>query len=221
MKKILVLIIIMISVELNAVEFYEELAVGYCSDLAVTLGVRMEDSSSSFPLYLQVRGGAAYQFSPGNADDARKIFINDNTGGSVEEFGLSYMAGIDVGWKVLTKDSLEVEIIASGLLNHYEAHFAFIGNNEAFTVKTTALGFGLGGGLRIRFSENRSSLIVKGGLEFFPKTRIDAHGTFYYNPDGQDDNPRLDYTYEDADGSINQPFFRPYVMAGILFPVGK
>lgn len=78
-------------------------------------------------------------------------------------------------------------------MNHYQAHYAFIGNNEMFSVRTTSFGV---------------------------KSRIESHGTFFYNPDDQDDRPRKDYTYDDAYESIEQPFFRPYIQVGILFPIG-
>ena len=220
MKKFFALIILLFPVSLFSVQLYQELAVGYYNDLGVTLGLRVEDSASEFPFFLQTRIGAVYQFEPGNAEDARKIFINDTQGGNIQEYGLSYMVALDFGWKILVKESFQLELHASGLLNHYEAHYAFIGNNEAFTVKATTLGIGIGAGLRVGFSDSRTSLIVKGGLEFFPKSRIDSHGTFFYTPDGKDDKTRNDYTYEDADESINQPDFRPYVQIGILFPIG-
>ena len=193
---------------------------GYYDDLGVTLGLRIEDPTLQLPFYLQARVGSAYQIEPGNAEDARKIFINDNTGGNIEEYGLSYFVGIDFGWRLVLKEAIQLELNISGLWNHYEAHFSFIGNNESFSVKTDALGIGLGANLRIVFSERKSSLLIKCGVEYYPKTQIDAHGTFYYTTDGTDDNPRNDYTYEDADESINQPWFRPYVQIGIVFPIG-
>ncbi|MBB6481209.1 hypothetical protein [Spirochaeta isovalerica] len=221
MKKLLVLIIVFVPLNIFSLQLSEELAVGYYNDLGVTLGLRLDDSESDFPLFIQVRSGASYQFEPGNAEEARKIFINDNQGGNIQEYGLSLMVALDAGWKIPVKDNLTAELTVSGLINHYQAHFAFIGNNEAFSVKSTGWGVGLGGGLRMGFSRSRTSISVKAGLEFFPKTRIDAHGTFYYNPDGLDDSPRQDYTYDDADSAINQPFFRPYVQVGFLFPVGS
>ncbi|MBN2657579.1 MAG: hypothetical protein JXR86_11010 [Spirochaetales bacterium] len=222
MKKLLVLIIIITSpLSLFSLQLSEELAVGYYSDLGATIGLRLEDRETDFPLFVQVRGGTVYQFEPGNAEDARKIFINDNEGGNIEEYGLSFLFALDAGWKLPVKENLTAELALSGLINHYEAHFSFIGNNESFSVKTTTWGVGLSGGLRMKFSRSRTSLSVKAGLEFFPKTRIDAHGTYYYNPDGLDDNPRQDYIYGDADEAINQPFLRPSVQVGILFPIGS
>lgn len=220
MKKLLLIAIIMLPFSLYPLSLQQELAVGYYDDLGITLGLRLEDEKSHFPVYIQGRLGITYQFDPGNAEDARKIFINDNQGGNIQEHGQSYLLALDLGWKILQKDSLQLELNVSGIMNHYNAHFAFIGNNEAFIVRTTAMGIGLGGGMNLDISDSQTSLIIKGGVEYFPKSRIDAHGTYYYTPDGNDDKTRQDYGYSDADGSINQPVFRPYMMVGIIFPIG-
>lgn len=220
MKRFLVLLVFLFPLSLYSLQLYQEVAVGYYDDLGLTLGLRVDGSDAGLPFFIEGRVGAAYQVESGNAEDARQIFINDNSGGSIEEFGLSYMAALDFGWKIISKESIELELFASGLLNYYEAHFTFVGNNESFTVQTTAFGIGLGSNLKIALSDSRSFLILKGGIEYFPKARIDAHGTYFYTTDGEDDTPRNDYTYENADESINQPYFRPYVQIGILFPIG-
>ncbi len=220
MRRVAIFIILLFPVSLFSLQLYQELAVGYYDDLGVSLGLRIEDPTLKLPFYLQARVGSSYQIEPGNAEDARKIFINDNTGGNIEEYGLSYFVGIDLGWRIVLKDAIQVEFNVSGLWNHYEAHFSFIGNNESFSVKTDSLGIGVGGNLRIVFSERKTSLLVKCGVEYFPKSQIYAHGTYYYTTDGVDDSPRNEYTYEDADESINQPWFRPYVQIGIVFPIG-
>ena len=211
---------ILFPISIYPISLHQELALGYYDDLGITLGLRMESENSQLPFYIQGRIGTTYQFEPGNAEDARKIFINDNQGGNIQEYGQSWLFAIDLGWRIHQKDDMLFEINASGILNQYNAHFAFIGNNESFTVKTRALGIGLGGNMKIGLSDSRSSLILKGGVEFFPKTRIDAHGSYFYTPDDTDDKPRNDYSYSDADDAINQPFFRPYLMVGILYPIG-
>ncbi len=218
MKKIFMLFLLLSPVYLYSLQLSQELAVGYYDNLGITLGLRIDEQD--FPVFAQGRIGTTYQMDPGNADDARLIFINGNQGGSVEEYGQSFLFALDLGWKAYSRDSMRLELVVSGLVNRYNANFAYIGDNEDFTVKTTAFGFGLGGNLRILLSERRSSLIVKCGMEFFPDTKFEAHGTYYYNPDNEDDNPREDYTYEDADKAVNQPGFRPYVMVGIVYPIG-
>ena len=218
MKKIGLLMLLLSPVSLFALDLSQELAIGYYDDLGITLGLRVEDPG--FPVFAQGRIGTTYQMDPGNAEEARLIFINGNQGGSVEEYGQSYFFALDLGWKALSRKSMQLELVASGLVNRYNANFAYIGDNEDFTVKTTAFGFGVGGNMRILFSGRQSALVVKCGIEYFPKTKFEAHGTYYYTPDDEDSNPREDYTYDDADEAVNQPRFRPYVMLGIIYPIG-
>ena len=61
---------------------------------------------------------------------------------------------------------------------------------------------------------------LTGSLLYFIPARIDAHGTFYYTPDGLDQVARNDFTFEDADASINQPSLRPSIEIGILLRLG-
>lgn len=219
-KPTLALIFVFMSLSLYSLEFYQELSFGYYGDMGTTLALRLDEDSADFPFFIQGRIGYIYQEDPGNAEEARKIFINDNAGGNIQKYGESYLVALDLGWKWKQFESLEIEWVASGLWNYYQAHFAFVGNNEAFAVKSAPFGVGLGGNMRLRFRDSRSSLILKGGVEYFPKTLIDAHGTFYYTPDGQDDNPRNAYTYEDADAAVNQPDFRIFLQIGLLYPIG-
>lgn len=216
----IILILIPLSISLHAMQLYQELSFGYYGDMGTSLALRLDDDAADFPFFIQGRMGYIYQKDPGDAEEARRIFINDNTGGNIQKYGESYMLALDLGWKWKRWDNIELEWVASGLWNYYQAHFAFIGNNEAFAVKSSPFGVGMGGNLKLRFSESRSSLILKGGVEYFPQTLIDAHGTFYYTPDGQDDHPRNAYTYEDADAAVNQPGFRVFLQIGILFPIG-
>lgn len=216
----LILFIIFIPVALSSLETYQEVALGYSEDLGVYMGLRLDNLSTDSPFFIQARGGYIYQKDPGNAEDARSIYINDGTGGSIEEYGESYLLALDLGYKLSQWNGQTIEVSISGLWNHYKAHFGFIGDNEVFAVKTSAFGLGLGGALRIPLSKTQNSLMIKTTVEYYPKTLIEAHGTFYYTPSGDDDNVRNDYTYEDADGAINQPEFRFSVLVGFLYKIG-
>ncbi|MDC7223176.1 MAG: hypothetical protein PQJ60_05500 [Spirochaetales bacterium] len=221
MKKLFLIPLFCSTLLLSALEPYHEVTAGYYGDAGVTLALRLEEESSRSPFFVQARGGYIYQSDPGNAAEARKIFINDNSGGNVEKYGESYLAALDLGWKWKSLDKVSVELTLSGLWNYYLAHFSYIGDNEAFTVTTKPFGVGAGAALRMPLSHSRSSLLVKGGAEYFPKTTLNAHGTYYYTPDGEDDETREDYTYEDADDAVNQPHFRFYLQIGFLYAVGS
>ncbi|MDC7219059.1 MAG: hypothetical protein PQJ59_03900 [Spirochaetales bacterium] len=209
------------SLSLFAFEPYHEIATGYYGDAGITFALRLEEESKRSPFFIQARGGYIYQTDSGNATDARAIFINDNSGGNVEKYGESYLAALDLGWKWKSLEKMSVELTLSGLWNYYLAHYSFIGDNEAFTVTTKPFGIGVGAALRMPLSNSRSSLMLKGGAEYFPKAQLNAHGTYYYTPSGEDDKPRDGYSYDDADEAVNQPRFRPYLLIGYLYAIGR
>ena len=90
---------------------------------------------------------------------------------------------------------------------------------KSFTVKSNQWGLALGARLKLPISRNKDFVYVNGGGEYYFKAPLISHGTYYYNPDGDDDRPRLAYTYDDADKAVRQPQFRPVVTIGILFTI--
>jgi len=60
--------------------------------------------------------------------------------------------------------------------------------------------------------------IVSGGLDYYFNDTISGHDTSY-SPDGENVNPRQNYTYDDANNAINQPGieFRLMIGAGYSF----
>ena len=65
----------------------------------------------------------------------------------------------------------------------------------------------------------RMSLVLTGGAEYFFSTRLTGHDTSY-SPDGDNVNPRKDYTYSDADAAVEQPTWRPVVLVGVSYRLG-
>lgn len=221
MKRALLLLLVSLSAATaSAIELYEEIRVGYTNDVGIAAGLRLAELSEEIPLFFSLNGGYIRQAEPGNAEDARGIFINDGTGGNIEEYGQSWHYGLDVGYEVLRQDALRVAAFGGARQNHYSASFAFIGDNEAFRVTTRQIGFGGGANLILGAASQRVQFALSGGAYYFVKARFDAHGTFYYTPDGVDSQPRDEYTYEDADDAVNQPRLRPFAEIGILLRLG-
>jgi hypothetical protein len=218
---ILAAFLVMLTVAAGAVDLYEEFRIGYGNDLAAELGFRITGISAELPLSLKASGGYIRQVSAGNADDARSIFINDATNGTPSEYGESWFYGVTVGYGIFDGDTFHVEAFGVGRQNVYNAFFIFTGGNEAFRVTTTQ--FGLGGGVELVFGggDGSTEFSLNGGVEYYFPSRIDSHGTFFYTPDGADSRPRNDYTYEDADGAINQPILRPFASFAVLIPLFK
>lgn len=214
------LLILLTITPIFSLETYHNLSMGFNSDLGVYMGVRFDEFSKTSPIYFEGRGGYIYQKDPGDATEARKIFINDNGGGQIEKFGESYNISLEVGYTWMKGDNFSVDFSASGLMDFYNANFAYIGDNEVFAVKTAAYGLGAGVALKVPISKTENFFVIKTGMEYYFKSSIEAHGTYIYTTDGKDDNPRNDYTYEDADRVINQPEMNIYVLLGIIYKIG-
>jgi len=98
----------------------------------------------------------------------------------------------------------------------YSAHYTFFGNNEAFAIHSNA--FGAGGGLAAVLKMGaRTTGVLNAGVDYFFPAKLYGHGTFYYTPDGVDQNPRHAYTYEDADAAVNQPKLVPAITLGVEY----
>ncbi len=220
MKKYALLLCLILPVPmLSAITVRQEVRLGYMNDLGLSLNFRLDDIDRNSDWFLNAGAGFIWQADPGNAEDARRIFINDGTGGTVQEYGTSVFVGLDFGRSLYRQDGFRFDGYLSGKWNFYRAHFAFIGDNEAFTVKTDQPGLGLG--FKVHLNEgNRAVVTVDAGADLFFNARIYSHGTYYYNPGNVDDRPRNAYTYADADASINNPKLRFYLTLGLLYPIG-
>ncbi len=185
---------------------------GYNGGLSFQFTGTISNFAQEFPLSL--RGSVNYTFlDPGNPVDARKIFINDNTNGTPEKDGHTWDLRLDFMLKanILTNNSY---LFFGPRYSMFTANFNFVGGNEFFSVTTNQ--FGLGGGLETAFRvSSRMNFVVSAGADYFFANNIAGHDT-QYSPDGQDINPR-NFTYTDADNSVNQPKIAFRVMTGINY----
>lgn len=216
---VIVLVAAALPVLAHSVNVYEEFRVGYANDLALEVGFLATGLSPELPIGIKASLGYIRQVEAGNADDARRIFINDGTAGSPSEYGESWFYGVAVGYRIVASGSFQQNLMALGRRNHYNAHFTFTGGNEAFRVTTAQFGLGGGAELVLRSDPRKTGFALSGGVEYYFPSRIDSHGTYFYTPDGTDERPRNDYTYADADASINQPVLRPFVTFAVLIPL--
>jgi hypothetical protein len=201
---------------LPALEVYQGVESGYYADVAGLLRFSFRGLSDRVPVGLRVVGGAVYQFDSGDATLARRIFINDNTGGTVEKYGLNLLLGIDLTYRVAGEGDLVLLAYGGPRGSFYSAHYTFVGNNEAFAVRSNA--FGVGGGLAAVLQMGaRTTGVINAGADYFFPAKLYGHGTYYYTPDGVDQNPRNAYTYEDADAAVNQPKLVPAITLGVEY----
>jgi hypothetical protein len=213
---VLVLLLFICLASAQGLEIFQSFSSGYQGDAAGTLGFGIWDLVPSFPIGVRLLFGIVYQLDSGDATAARRIFINDNEGGTIEKWGTNHLLALDLTYRVAGSKDLLLYGFAGPRMSFYSAHFGFIGNNEVFAVRSDALG--AGGGLQVMLRLGpRFRATLSGGADYFLPAKLYAHGTFYYTPDGVDQVPRNAYTYQDADAAVNQPRLLPVISLGIEY----
>jgi hypothetical protein len=185
---------------------------GYHDGAGVEAYGILRDFAQGFPLALRL-GLTRTSVQPGSAWEARRVFINNNTNGDPEKKGRSWDAKLDF----LAPVGLLSRSYAYGGVRHasFTGNFRFVGGNEDFDVKSNQ--WGVGAGLESYFVvSSRVDVVINGGLDYFFSGTLSGHDTAY-SPDGEDINPREDYTYSDADAAIAQPKWEPVVMLGLAY----
>ncbi|MDH5718773.1 MAG: hypothetical protein OEZ22_14195 [Spirochaetia bacterium] len=178
--------------------------IGYWGSPGGSFEVSLLDLNKKFPMGFIIGAGYFFQNNPGNAEEARRIFINDNTGGVIQKDGTILMTYFDITYPLYRSESFIFRLTAGPRYAKHTANFAFLGDNEVFDINSTP--YGIGAGIRFDFELSKNFILKLGtGFDVYEKTQLGGHGKFYYDPDSIDDNPRQNYTYEDADKAIYQP----------------
>ena len=193
-------------------KFYGGLNFGYNGGFGGQLNFTIKSFQSGFPLSL--RFGFGYtNVDPGKPTDVRRIFINNATNGTPEENGYIWDLRFDlmIPVNVLYKSNIYMGLRYS----MFTGNFNFVDGNENFDL--TSNQFGLGGGIETQFAlVPNLYMVLGGGADYFFQGTLKGHDTAY-SPDGDDVNPREDYTYDDADNAVNQPKFLGRFMIGINY----
>lgn len=187
---------------------------GYAAGVSVQGNLVAADFAQGFPL--QVRLGLSYAATqPGQALDARRIFINNATNGTPEKSGRTLGVRLDLMHQVRVLTLPRAYAYGGVRHSSFRANFRFIGGNEDFDV--TSSHWGLGGGLDSYFAvSRRMDMVVSAGVDWFFAARLSGHDTSY-SPDGDNVNPREDFTYADADAAVGQPKFGPVLLVGVSY----
>jgi hypothetical protein len=194
--------------------YYSSLLVGYNGGLSYQLSGTIADFVKDSPLQVQL-GFAYSRRDPGDAEDARRIFINDATNGDPEEKGWMWALRLDFLYPVNWLKMDNVYVYGGPRYAEFTGNFKYIGGNEDFDV--TSQHWGIGSGLRKYFPINKNfDFALSGGFDYFFANDLKGHDTSY-SPDGADRNPRKDYDYDDADDAIHQPKFEFRLMLGINY----
>jgi len=194
--------------------FTGEVYAGYYGGVGIHACGTISNFAQGLPL--EVRLGLGYAWVPtGDAVRARRVFIDQATNGSPRSRGKMWDARVDLLYPVKLF-GLERSRLFGGLRrNNYTAYFEYIGGNETFDVICNQ--WGAGGGLETAFAVSpKVDLLLTTGLDYYFRATMSGHDT-YYRPNGDDLNAKEDFTYRDADATINQPDLNSRFMLGVAY----
>lgn len=174
-------------------------------------------------LPVQIRFGIGLtKLNPGNAADARRIFINNATNGVPEEKAKAFDYRLDFMLNSNFIDSESSKIVFGPRYSSFKANFKYVGGNEDFDVTTKQFGVGLGAESQFKMND-KLNLLAAIGLDYFFNNTLKGHDTSY-SPDNDNVNARNDntnndaeFTYKDANKAIKQPNLMPRVLIGLVY----
>jgi hypothetical protein len=170
--------------------------------------------ADNFPFSAKISAGVS-RLDAGDPLLARKVFINNNTNGVPEETGTTYDFSLDFLYKMSFLGLRRNYLYAGPRFTKFDGNFNYIGGNEDFDV--TSSQWGVGVGVENYFSIIPSiDLVLNFGYDYYFSETLYGHDTSY-SPDGQDVNPREEYSFNDADKAINQPEHQLKAMMGFSF----
>ena len=205
----------------SRLKFREGVVAGYNRGLGFQANITALNFAPEFPFRL--RFGLGYSFlNPGDALDARRIFINNNTNGTPEKKGSSLDLRLDFMIPRTVFGISDSYLFAGPRFSTFKGNFVYVGGNEDFDI--TSHQWGIGAGLENRFKMTSSlDMVISYGLDFYLPSTLTGHDTAY-SPDNDNVNPRRDiynndvyFIYKDANRAIKQPMIMPRVMMGINF----
>ena len=199
----------------RAVDYSAGAIIGYNRGPGFSVNGVLDNFAKGFPF--KIRFGVGYNIvnDPGSPTAARKIFINNATNGRPEEKGWEWEFRSDFLYRVKWLRLNDAYLYGGPRYVLFTANFNFVDGNENFDVHSGHWGWGAGLMTFFRMSNNLK-LVADTGLDYFFPAKLTGHDTTY-DPDGEDINPREDYTYDDADEALNQPKLGMHLMLGIIY----
>jgi hypothetical protein len=209
---------ILLALPAAGAEWIGSAVAGYNSGPGGTASLTASNLVEALPI--TVRLGVGYTaVEPGSPADARRIFINDATNGTPEERGWRWDYRFDVSYPVSIGALQDFAVHVGVRYCRHTSNFNFIGGNEDFDVTSNQWGWGVGLDKLLRMS-SKTDFVLTTGVDYYLSGKLQGHDTSYQNG-GEDVNPRLDFTYADADAAINQPSFEFRFMLGINYRFGQ
>jgi len=193
------------------------LGLGATAGFGVQADLTFHEFTRSAPLSLRVSGAYSSR-DAGQALDARRVFINDNTNGTPEQSANTWQLRLDLMVPLTRLGGAPVQLGIGGRKAFFTSTFDFVGGNEKFDVVSNPWGAGIFVEAAFDVS-SRADFTLRLGVDHFFKARLEGHDTAY-EPDGDDVNPRNDYTWDDADQAVNQPRTEPFGLVGLRLRLG-
>jgi hypothetical protein len=208
-------------VDKSALKYYAGIMTGYNRGFGIHADITAYDFPKDFPLELRFGIGFSV-LDPGNAADARRIFINNATNGVPEKNGRSFDFRFDFLFAKTIFGNAHSYLLLGPRFSTFRGHFDYVDGNEVFDV--TSHQWGIGAGLENHFKLSpKLSLILNYGLDVYLPGTLTGHDTSYspnndnVNPEENNQNNDNPFTYKDADKAIRQPFIMPHLMIGMNF----
>jgi len=194
---------------------------GYNRGFGIQTNLTAYNFPKDFPLRLRLGIGISL-IDPGNAADARRIFINNATNGVPEKNGRSFDFRLDFLFPKTVFGNSNSFLIIGPRFSTFRGHFDYVDGNEVFDVTSTQ--WGAGAALENHFKlTQKLSLVLNYGLDVYLPSTLTGHDTSYspnndnVNPEENNQNNDNPFQYKDANKAIRQPFIMPHIMIGVNF----
>jgi hypothetical protein len=194
-------------------------ATGYNRGFGIQTNITASDFGKNFPVNLRLGVGLSL-LNPGNAADARRIFINNATNGVPEKNGRSFDLRLDFMFPKTIFGNSNSYVVAGPRFSTFRGHFDYVDGNEVFDVTSHQWGVGLGLENHFKMTE-KLSLFLTYGVDCYLPATLSGHDTSYspdndnINPEDDNQNDNNPFKYKDANKAIYQPFIMPRVMIGL------
>ncbi len=188
---------------------------GYQNGLSLQAFGPARDFAQGFPLQARFRL-ARTSVEPGSAPDARRIFINDATNGTPKEAGNTWDLGLDGLYPMGDR----THFFGGVRYTQVQGQFQVRRGQRRLRRHQQPMGPGGGDGGRIPHEPQDEPADFRGRRVFLLVPPQSGHDTSY-SPDGDNVNPRKDYTYSDADNAVDQPVLRPVILLGFSYRLGR
>jgi len=202
----------------QATETTVGLGLGSSAGFGMQADVTFEQFTRDLPLSLRLSSAYSGR-NPGNALDARRVFINDATNGTPHKDGRTWLLRFDLLLPIARVDQTPVRLGVGARRAFFTGTFDFVGGNEKFDV--TSKSWGVGAFLDIGFvMSSRLDFCLQLGFDHFFAARLEGHDTAY-EPDGDHVNARNDYGWSEADAAVNQPSLEWFGLIGLRMRLGR